>query len=191
MLWHLTIGIEKKSSMSDLQGHWDHLALLKITSGEPRFGESKRGLTLAGAPRWTGECYGAGHWPWTMANFFSQKKTWRPDLILQPMLPLLFWTTLSTTASPSKHFKQEILFIKKKEKSINFQLKYFLVILLLNLVTGKRDIRMEAPHWPNRWTHAITTNHHLASFKKAASKITPLSLLYSALCSIYCKGNSE
>jgi len=61
MLWHLTSGKEKKSSMSDLQGHWDHLALLKITSGEPRFGESERGLTLAGAPRWTRECYRAGH----------------------------------------------------------------------------------------------------------------------------------
>lgn len=112
---------KKKSSMSDLQGHWDHLALLKITSGEPRFGESKRGLTLAGALRWTGECYRAGHWPWTMENFFfSPRKTWRPDFILQPTLPLLFWTTPVTTASPS-----EYTIFSKKYKNHQFWAKVF------------------------------------------------------------------
>ena len=53
--------LKKKAAESDLWGHWDHLAPLKITSGEPRFGESKRGLTLAGAPRWTGDSYREGH----------------------------------------------------------------------------------------------------------------------------------
>lgn len=131
-IW-LLVKKKKKSSMSDLQGHWDHLALLKITSGEPRFGESKRGLTLAGAPRWTGECYRAGHWPWTMENFFSQK-TWRPDFILQPMLPLLFWTTLTTTAStlpPPPKIKLRNILLKKKEEKSNSQLKYFPFIALL------------------------------------------------------------
>lgn len=60
----------KKSSVSDLWGHWDHLSRLKITSGKPRIGESKRGLTLAGALRWNRDSYRAGHWPWTTENFF-------------------------------------------------------------------------------------------------------------------------
>jgi len=37
------------------------LSQLKITSGKPRFGESKRGLTLAGALRWNRDSYRAGH----------------------------------------------------------------------------------------------------------------------------------
>ena len=45
------------------------LSQLKITSGKPRFGESKRGLTLAGALRWNRDSYRAGHWPWTTENF--------------------------------------------------------------------------------------------------------------------------
>lgn len=56
--------------MSDHWGHWDHLSRLKITNGKPWFGESKRGLTLAGALRWNGDSYRAGHWPWTTENFF-------------------------------------------------------------------------------------------------------------------------
>lgn len=34
------------------------------------FGGSKRRLTLAGALRWNGDSYRAGHWPWTTENFF-------------------------------------------------------------------------------------------------------------------------
>lgn len=42
-------------------GSWDHLSQQKTTNGVPRFGESKRGLTLAGALRWKRDSYRVGH----------------------------------------------------------------------------------------------------------------------------------
>lgn len=51
----------KKRSASDQRGHRDHLWQQNTTNGKPGFGESKRGLTLAGALRWKRDSYRVGH----------------------------------------------------------------------------------------------------------------------------------
>lgn len=61
---------KKKKQRVRALGSQDHLSQQKTTNGKPRFGKSKRGLTLAGALRWKRDNYRVGHWPRTTENFF-------------------------------------------------------------------------------------------------------------------------
>lgn len=62
MAFDFSLGRKKKGKRRvRAAGSRDHLARQERTNGERRFGESKRGLTLAGALRWKRDGYRGGH----------------------------------------------------------------------------------------------------------------------------------